>query len=385
MRLFSQLLAGLLFCVGCAHRAPITGLSYSLEEKSGYALLVPSLATQTSDSDFQTTVVTLPGGKQKSDSRQSQRCYIHGAIFSLDADDSDFPNKWVVKSLSQQGWARRGGELNFHAEWNRFVQSLFELEHQACFPRKQTLFAMRRAIAESMSLPATETAFFLYSFGGTDFVNLAPGMEIKMERPFMQRAQSTGHSGYGGSLEAYYRVTAASDDGVALHLSRTANQKGARSTGATGMEQLFDLSNRFRSKSMLRLFLQSVGAGTDQSPAILIGANTVSAIERATDQIEKHGQTHCPENNSDQSDCLLFGAGTAVSLMSSVTINGKIELLPFGTSVGYIVDTASSHVLETVSLSRSLASGGYAEVRFPRTRDAVQQLVLLPGDRLAWK
>lgn len=56
--------------------------------------------------------------------------------------------------------------------------------------------------------------------------------------------------------------------------------------------------------------------------------------------------------------------------MSPVSINGKSKLLPFGTSMGYVIDTSSrggnGHTLETASLTRSLVGGGYAEVRLPK-------------------
>jgi hypothetical protein len=37
-----------------------------------------------------------------------------------------------------------------------------------------------------------------------------------------------------------------------------------------------------------------------------------------------------------------------------------------------------------VQVMRRLASGGYAEVLFPRTMESARQVVLLPGDRVHW-
>jgi hypothetical protein len=382
-----QILIGLLLCAGCASRSPILRAAYTLEEKSGYSLLVPSIGTQASGAAFQTTAISLPSDKLKDNAGLSRSCTIHGDVFSLTPDPTSFPTRWIVKSLSAQGWESQGADHNIHAEWNRFVEELQKLEHESCFPRKTTIFSIRRTIAESIPLPASEASFFLYSFGGTGFVNLAPGMEIKFERPLIEDAASTTHLVNQGSLEADYKVVSDSGDGVSLRLSRTANKKAARSLGAAGTS-LLEMSNRFPSKPMLRLFLQSAGDGKESLPAILVGADSVSELEKATAQIEKNGRKHCPENVSRRVDCLLF-SGTAVSLMSSVDVNGKAELLPFGTSVGYMVDISSrgnsSHTLETVSLSRMLIGGGYANINFPTTLEAAQQIVLLPGDRLDWK
>jgi hypothetical protein len=330
----------------------------------------------------------MRGDQEKSNSNAGERCAIRGEVFSLNAMKGGFPNRWIVRSLSARGWETRGAELNIHAEWNRFIQDLQGLEGEGCFPRKETFFALRRAIAEEISVPATEAAFFLYSFGGRGFVDLAPGMEVRFERPFMQEATSTSKAVYGGSLEADYRVISPTGADVALQLLHATKVKAARSAEAGGSENIFELPKRFHSKSMLRLFLQTVGDSREAMPAILLGADSLQGLDKATTAIEKNGRAKCPEGDRERVDCVSFGSGTAVSLMSSISVKGKAQMLPFGMSLGQMIDVSSrsgGHALETVSLSRLLVGGGYAEIRFPRTIEAVQQIVLLPGDRLTWR
>jgi hypothetical protein len=366
------------------HQAPNLAAKYTLEEKSGYSLLVPSISTQTTDADFQTSVITLPGGNQ--DRTSSLQCIIQGPVFSL-APDRSGKTKWLVKSFSVQGWQRRAGDLDMHAEWIRFTRDLRELEHRSCFPATEDFFTVRRAIAESIPVPANESAFFLYSFGGTGFVDLAPTMQIKLERPLVQSDSSTTHSTYKGSLVADYAVTS-TNVGVALHLLKTADQRAAKSLSADP-GPIFSLSNRFAAKPILRLFLQSLHKDNSLQPAILIGANDVHDLETATEQIEKSGRAGCPATSSTAIECISFASGTAVSLLSPMRVNGKPELRPFGTTMAYILDTQShnalDHALQTASLRRHLVRGGYAEVEFPRTLDAVAQIILLPNDVLAWK
>jgi hypothetical protein len=385
MRLRHLVLSGLLLTSACAAHRPVSANAfYTLEDKSGYSLLVPSQRVEEIDPNLQTTLVTLPGGKRKADLNLSQSCTISGSIFSLSSDSSGFPNRWIMKSMSVQGWQTQRPDLDIHSEWNRFLQDLMRLERQSCFPRGQTLFAVRKTIAEAIPLPATEMAFFVYSFGGTGFVDLAPGMELRLEQPWVGKGAPTSRI---VSFEAEYKVISAADTGVALHLYRSANQKNAKSVGAN-TAQLFELSKRFRSKALLRLYLVSVGADKFLN-AVLLGANSVEDLMRATDKIEQNGRSACPDGKADQVDCIMFGSGTAASLMSSISVNGKEELLPFGITVGQKVDVSSHGNLErtikTVSLSRALAGRGYAEVHFPQTKEAAQQLVLLPGDVLAWK
>ena len=146
-----------------------------------------------------------------------------------------------------------------------------------------------------------------------------------------------------------------------------------------------ELARRFQSKEMLRLFLQSVGV-SGLTPAVLLGTNRTGDLEAATEEIAR--DRSCPTSTGARRDCLLFGQGTAVSLMSAVTVNGKPETVPFGVSVGQILTGPAKgtpgDAIQTVSLSRRLVGGGYADVRFPRTLEGVQQIVLLPGDMLTW-
>ena len=201
----------LFLCAGCAHRVPTINETYSLEESSGYFLLVPSIAPQSSNTDFQTSLIVLPGDKPIADPNFRQRCSINGPVFSLRPNNADKPNQWIVRSFNVQGWQKRGGDLDIKAEWNRFTRDLLLLERQSCFPRQHSFFAIRRAIAENIPLPASEAPLFFYSFGNTGFVDLAPGMQIKVERPLIQSNSATGLAGYKGSLVACRREFVTTD------------------------------------------------------------------------------------------------------------------------------------------------------------------------------
>jgi hypothetical protein len=308
---------------------------------------------------------------------------------------TDRRDRWSVTSLSPSGWQQQAGDLDIHAEWNRFLDQLSLLERRSCFPRSQTFYSMRRAIAEKIPLPANEAAFFSYSFSGSGFVDLAPGMQLKIEQPLIQSATSTARGSYKGSLEADYRVAAPSDLGVELLLYHTVNRKAAKSF-PSGADLVFDVSKRFRSWPFLRLFLQSIGDSKTQPTAILLGARTVGDLQEATLRVEAAGRTNCPSSTPSSVECVSFGTKTAVSLLSSVSINGTTELRPFGTTFGYLIDVAGSakghnevaaetHLLRQASLHRSLVQGGYAEVDFRKTLDSVNQIVLLPGDKVAWE
>jgi hypothetical protein len=61
-------------------------------------------------------------------------------------------------------------------------------------------------------------------------------------------------------------------------------------------------------------------------------------LDEASRKIEENGRTGCPPAVFQTVDCLSFGTKTAVSLLASIRINGRTELHPFGTTLGYLID-----------------------------------------------
>jgi hypothetical protein len=228
-----------------------------------------------------------------------------------------------------------------------------------------------------MPLPASEEPYFLYSFGNTSYVDLLPGMELKLERP-LKNGGNRGHRSVI-SMEAVYRVVVSSGGNVALrHLS----SKGKKKISGEQSKKLFELAKLFHGKLVLRVFLAMAG-DKNMLPAIVSGTRTPAAMQALTETILKSDRS-CPKSGTADEICLVFD-GTAVNLFSSIRINGKEELLPFGTSLGQIFDVnARGSSLETLSIKRQLATGDYAEIRFPRTPDSLRQIVLLPGDEVDW-
>ncbi|MDE1178143.1 MAG: hypothetical protein PW789_16340 [Edaphobacter sp.] len=289
--------------------------------------------------------------------------------------------RWTIRSPSEQGWAASATKYDIHAEWSQFIHELLRLQDQSCFPANLPFFTIRRLIAESMPLPAAEVAFFLYSFGGTGYVDLVPGMELKLERPLREKELSSTH-GKLTSVEAVYRVVSSSGRNVGLRQVSAMGRKEA-SISREQKQSIFDLPSLLRDKPALRLFLAEAG-DHDNLPGIIAATSTATEMPELTTAIV-HEPRSCPRSIPAGEACVFFN-GTAVNLLSSIEINGKQELLPFGTSLGYVVDVrAKGNALTSFSLKRQLATGDYAEVKFAPTLDAIQQIVLLPGDLLRWK
>jgi hypothetical protein len=380
-----------LFCTGCMHRPIQINRTYTLEGAPEYPLLVPSTLQEKVDDDFQLSLITLTSDPNKTDSTFAQRCSINGPIFSLTPSDPARFDRWYVKSPSVQGWQKNGGEINTSAEWNRFTHDLLLLEHQGCFPLKESVSAITRTVVENIPFPASESLLFFYSLSGAGFVDLVPGMQIRIERTlFDSVGPKQNAANYRGSVDAQYEVVPLPQTGVALRLSKTENRRSGKALG-TEASLIFGLPSRFASKPMLRLFLESIGSDKTNRASILIGATNASDLATATRQIESNQSVACPVASPAEIDCVSFNKGTAVSLLSSLWINGRLLYLPLGTSLYYVVETVSrsehgqARALETISLRRPLATGGYAEVIFPRSLTSAQQVILLSGDRLTWE
>jgi hypothetical protein len=377
----------LLICVGCLHHPIETASRYSLEKSSEYPLLVPSIPPTIISGDFQTVQISLPvkDGRRVSTSNQ---CSIRGAVFSLTQDASSNSDQWLITSPSVQGWEKHGGEIDLTTEWNNFTHAIELRKELGCFPEEASLSSITRVIIEKISLPASESLLFFYSFSGSrGFVDLSPGMQIKVERILVEGGdEEQTAKRKPTSLEAQYDVIPLSATGVTLHLSKTSAPKSDRSFNAKD-RLVFDLSTHFATEPLLRLFLEKTKDGVTKQSA-LIGANNTLDLDATTLQIESNTAGDCPALPT-KANCVSFGKDTAVSLLFPVWVNDKLDYRPIGTTVGYMIDilpmSKKARALETVSLKRPLTMGGYAEVTFQKSTQSAGQVLLLSADRLTWK
>jgi hypothetical protein len=373
-----------LFCVGCLHHSIQTTSQYSLEKTSEYALLVPSISPLKTDEDFQTIRIALSGTSESGASIPTQ-CSIPGSFFSLSSDTPSNPIRWLFRSPSVQGWERHGAEIDVTTEWSNFTSALRLRRELGCFPKEATLSSITKSIIEQIPLPANESLLFFYSFNGSSgFADLSPGMQVRIEQISIEsRNQNTG--GKPTSLEAQYEVVPFVATGGALQLSKDSSRHSNKSSEP--VETSFNLSSRFQTSPLLRLFLERTKDGKSKRPA-LIGASSMSDIETATRQIEESSTGDCPTLPT-KVVCVPFAKDTGVSLLFPIWLNDKLSYRPIGTTLGYMIDILpakeKTRALETMQVKRPLAAGGYAAVAFQRTFEDAQQIFLLNGDRLTWR
>lgn len=372
----------LFLSTGCTHRPPGIQPSYTLQGSAGYMFLVPSLSSS-AEGNFQTSTVTL--GKTKVESNRASRseCTLTGPVFSFTPSSSS-SNQWIVRTPNVQGWQNLGDQIDLKSEWLGFTQGLLHIQRLGCLPADETQTAIIQSIAEVMPIQTSETLLFFYSFGGTGFADLSPGMQLRVE----QTQPEDRTSGHIISSFAQYEIVQVSSSGVALQLSKQSHLPSGASL-QTEDHAGFRLQNRFAARTMFRLFLQSSRPDGSQQDAILIGATTASELNEATRQIQESGLRTCPANLSSSTDCVRFEQGTAVSLLASIWINGRLSYRSFGFTLGQVLEllpvNEQPRAIATFTLQRPLRRGGYANIVIARNPDATEQIILLPGDRITWK
>jgi hypothetical protein len=372
---------------GCLHRRIEPTMKYSLEVRLPGPVLTPLGSHKAIDGQFQLTPVNLPTMGSIL-AQPDQHCSIRGSDFSLYPAVPVQPGQWTIRSPSVEGWQEYDDQTDLISQWRSFTHQIANLLNLGCFSSSQTVFTITRAVAEKIPLPAGEALLFFYSFGGEGYVDLAPGMRIDIEKPLNVEA------GKGTSplreQTAQYDVIALQDTGVALHLSKTSNQHPGLPNTA-GVETLFSLSTRFEKERHLRLFLESVSEGNRRTLPILLGAVDPSGLDAVTERIKKQGTIECPQIALESVACVTFESKSAVSLFTSISLNNRMVYVPFGTTLRNLIETHTKNeanqvqAIQTVTLLRPLSLGGYASIIFPKTLEDARQLILLSGDRIAWR
>lgn len=370
------------------HKISITD-GYRIDDKGGTPMLVPNDAQNINSGNFQAVTVNLPASTSAAKTALLKDCAIQGSVFSLQPGSSSNNSVWVVKSPSISGWDMSSAQTDVDAQWKLFISDLTRMHDQGCFPTGLNTQYIRSAIAERIPLPANLVPIFTYSDRGERFVNLGPGMEIRI-----QKVLSQGASIYTGSdnslhlLTVDYDVFSRHGGGIGLRVQHHPDHEQRASLGAED-RQILTLHQRFATTSVLRLFLQGFSEekqGKSESSPILIGATDATRLDLLTDLIRKRDSVACVSSPGDV--CVDLPTGS-VSLSSIIWINGRRTASAFGTSLASqlfrLPEPKQAEALQSVQVIRQLSLGRFANIRFTRTVEGAQQILLLPGDKIVWK
>ena len=380
------LCALLLCCSACFHHKIATEHGFRLEENSGAPMLVPTDSQSSDPGNFQTSTLVLSGGSASAKDQVNHQCMMNGDIFSIRSASPLDSRSWVVRSPSISGWNTLASEINIDLQWKSFTRGIARMNENGCFPSGLTAVEIRAAVAQRISLPADEVPFFFYSDQGIGFTDLAPGMEVRLER-FLPTAGSIGARSQSPPRmwAASYEISPRHGKGVRLKLTRKV-QRGPDGDSGSEEQELLSLSQRFAQTPVLRLFLEGVYGTGQVSHGILIGASNQRQLDALTDLIHQSDPAKCI--NYQETVCTEFPLG-ALSLFSTVWVNGRRTSCLFGSSLADLLRSLpqpeQTMTLESAQVFRRVNPNRYAEIYFPRNNDGAAQLRLLPGDRVDWR
>jgi hypothetical protein len=362
---------------GCAARGPQGG--YLLNKiNSQYFLLSPDAAT--SQKDHQTIRIRVP---RKDEAPVA--CSIKGAWFSF-GRPSGKDSYWIADTPSASAWESSAGAVDMKEEWRSFESALYALQQKQCFASVDEYLHIKQQIATSLSAPVEDTLFYRYSYGPGGYVDMAPKMQLRIERDFFA-PQSSSHtaSDYRGTTITYYDVVGST--GTSLKFLRV-EKRSAGSTAFAANSADTELAKEFANTSRLRLFLQDLTvSGGAKTPAILIGGALDQDLNGPTQAIENDPGISCKALLSSKITCALFDGVVTVSPMLEVFINGARTYVPIGSKLQFILPHVTTSqqatLMRTLRVERSF-QGREARVQLPSELEGVSQLLLFGEDRISW-
>jgi hypothetical protein len=379
------LCAMFLCCSGCFHHKIAIENGFRLIDNSGAPMLVPTNGQSSDLGNFQTSTLVLPGGSASAKDQVSHQCTINDEIFSLRSASYLDSRYWIVRSPSISGWYTLASEIDIYAQWKIFTRGLARMNESGCFPSGLTALEIRAAIAQRIPLPADEVPLFFYSEQGIGFIELAPGMEVRLERILPPKKSISARSKGTSYWAANYEVIARRGEGVGLKLTRKVH-RGPNGGSGSEEKELFSLSQQFAQTPVLRLFLKGVYGKREVSNGILIGASNQRQLDALTDLIHQSDPAKCI--NYQGTVCAEFPLG-APNLYYTVWVNGHRTSWLFGTTLAaFLISLPQPEqmmALESAQVFRRLSLDHYAEIHFPRTENGATQLPLLPGDKIEWR
>jgi hypothetical protein len=372
-------------CFGCGAHA--TKRAYRLSKiDAQYFLLSPDAAGLKGDHQ----ILRIPRSREHGNSKDAPAmdCSTREPWFSFYRAPGN-SSYWIAETPSASTSQQSAGAIDMKEQWQGFERALSGLRQRSCFASLDEYLFAKQRIAASVSAPAADTLFYRYGYGPGGYVDLAPGMQLQIERDFFssRTPDLQALTDYRGTTITYYEVSGNVESGTSLKFLRT-EKRSATSTLPDAIASDVTLTTQFAVTSHLRLFLEDlVVSGNAKSPAILIGAPMSQNMDEATQAIEGDPGVSCTALMHWQVTCAYFDGIVTVSPMLQVVINGSSIFVPIGSRLWFVLpkttNAQQAALVRTLRVQR-LFQGKAVDVQFARTVEDVSQLLLFGGDRISW-
>jgi hypothetical protein len=369
-------------CLGCAgHRRTTTYVLSKFD--SQYFLLSPDALQARGDHQM----LRIPRSRERGKAKATVDCSIKGTWFSFYTDPGSSPD-WVAETPTASASQQSAGAIDMKEQWQSFEQALYGLQQEQCFASVDEYLSVKERIAASISAPATDTLFYRYGYGPGGYVDLAPGMQLQIERDFFgpHTVDQAPTTNYRGTTITYYDVSGSIKSGTRLGFLRT-EKRSVGSTAPDAASNDVTLATDLAPAPRLRLFLEDlVVAGNATSPAILIGASTTQELNDAAQAIASDPGISCKGLQRLKVTCALFDGIVTVSPMLQVVVNGSSTYVPIGSRLWFVLPPMTEQqpaLIRTIRVKRSF-EGKPVEVHFAHDTEDLSQLLLFGGDKISW-
>lgn len=286
-------------------------------------------------------------------------------------------------------WANGHLYEDIRSQWTRFLDQLSELQSKQCLSPKALFIAANR-IAESVPVLVNDALFFKYSFGSGGFVTLTSGMRLHVDRSVFRDAPGRAETvaNYLGERIVDYRIVNTANGELALKLSDIRKSASLHTKSGSQFPDA-TLAPNFSGARSIRLFLFTLFVPTrEHRTALLIEASNPEELNRETIAIMKDPGIPCNQIVSPGIGCVSLDGTASMSVDMNVTVNGKINYFPIGSTVESALDGVpqdrQAEAFKTLRIQR-LFRGKYSDLEFNHDDPAVSKLPLFAGDRLSWK
>lgn len=203
--------------------------------------------------------------------------------------------------------------------------------------------------------------------GGTGWVDLTPGMGLRIESAYFKPGAPRNIANYLGTETAEFLVR----NRGGLRLQPGAKPLAARPAGQPAAPDL--LPGSLRGYPRLRYYYAVVfRRQASGSASVLLGANTPAEIEKLSARLTADPESVC---GPAARNCAAFPVSATVSPQMQIVVNGVPRNVVFG---GQLSDVAPAG--RRVELLRGPAAPAILDTSDP----GVRRMVLRPGDRLRW-
>ncbi len=205
---------------------------------------------------------------------------------------------------------------------------------------------------------------------GGGSVDLSPEMQIRIENAYYEKGFSRkGLKGYLGTEVARYQVT---DSG--LHLISVVPMNGRPESDEPVQNLISPAELNFR---FYRLYFELLyDRKTDAHGSAILAANTLEALNQLSAQLADP-EALCKKFPAQ---CTLFPEACSVSVEMKIVVNGKSQLVNWGSLVLNVVGRTPQQ-FEMKRLYR----GHLTPVKLDSHDQNQLTMPLLPGDRVTWR